>query len=47
LEKDALEISQMVGTYNNNIKEIDQDMKDGGETKQNDSKKYEVLYQKE
>jgi hypothetical protein len=38
----------MVGTYNNNIREIDTDMKEstagGG---QNDSKKYEVLYQKE
>ena len=39
-----MELTQMVGTYNNNVKEIDQDMKDGGAEKQNDSKKYEVLY---
>jgi hypothetical protein len=38
----------MVGTYNNNIREIDSDLKGnnaGGGT--DDSKKYEVLYQKE
>ena len=39
----------MVGTYNNNIREIDTDMKENtaGGGGQNDSKKYEVLYQKE
>jgi hypothetical protein len=40
----------MVETYNNNVREIDQDLKEntaGGNNAQNDSKKYEVLYQKE
>jgi len=39
----------MVETYNNSVREIDQDLKGGadGSTAQNDSKKYEVLYQKE
>jgi len=38
----------MVATYNNNIKEIDNDLKESNAgTQNNDSKKYEVLYQKE
>lgn len=51
MEKDSFELSKMVETYNNNVREIDQDLKGdnagGGSASQNDSKKYEVLYQKE
>lgn len=46
MEKDVDEMKRMVNTYQQNIKEIDTDMKDssGG---QGDKEKYEILYQKE
>lgn len=47
MEKDAFELQKMVETYQNNIKEIDQDLKETNVTNKDDSKKYEVLYQKE
>ena len=37
----------MIGTYQNNIKEIDQDMKGDNKNAEEDNKKYEVLNQKE
>jgi len=43
MEKDVDEMKRMVNTYQQNIKEIDTDMKDssGG---QGDKEKYEILY---
>jgi hypothetical protein len=35
----------MVDTYKTNVKEIDQDMKEKGNS--NEEQKYEILYQKE
>jgi len=46
MEKELLEMKRMVETYNNNIREIEKDLKDGG-TGGGDEQKYEILYQKE
>lgn len=48
MDKDVIEMKKMVDTYQQNIKEIDQDLREkttgagGGE-----EQKYEILYQKE
>jgi len=47
MDKDAFELQKMVEIFQNNIKEIDQDLKETNVTNKDDSKKYEVLYQKE
>ena len=45
LEKDATEMKKMVETYQNNLREIDGDMKGKGDS--GEEQKYEILYQKE
>ena len=45
LEKDATEMKKMVDTYQQNLREIDGDMK--GQGSQGDEQKYQVLYEKE
>lgn len=48
MDKDAFELQKMVEIFQNNIKEIDQDLKESNAgTNKDESKKYEVLYQKE
>lgn len=47
MDKDAFELQKMVEIFQNNIKEIDQDLKESNVTNKDESKKYEVLYQKE
>lgn len=47
MDKDVFELQKMVETYQNNVKEIDQDLKEKNVTSNDESKKYEVLYQKE
>ena len=44
MDKDAFELQKMVEIFQNNIKEIDQDLKETNVTNKDDSKKYEVLY---
>jgi len=45
MEKEELEIRKIVDTYKQNIKEIDQDLKEKNTT--GEEQKYEILYQKE
>jgi len=45
LEKDANEMKRMVDTYQQNIREIDGDLKEKNTT--GEEQKYEILYQKE
>ena len=48
MDKDVGELHKMVEIFQNNIKEIDQDLKEtNAGTNKDESKKYEVLYQKE
>lgn len=47
MDKDAYELQKMVEIFQNNIREIDQDLKETNVTNKDESKKYEVLYQKE
>ena len=47
LDRECLETKRMVETYNTNIKEIDADLRGGGQTQGQDEQKYEILYQKE
>jgi hypothetical protein len=43
LEKEAFEMQRIVGSYQNNIKEIDTDLKENNVQNSDESKKYEVL----
>jgi hypothetical protein len=45
LEKEQLEINKIVDTYKQNIKEIEQDLKEKNTS--GEEQKYEILYQKE
>ena len=47
MDKDVFELQKMVETYQNNVKEINQDLNETSVTNKDESKKYEVLYQKE
>ena len=47
LEKEAFEMQKVVGSYQNNIKEIETDLKENNVQNNDESKKYEVLQQKE
>lgn len=48
MDKDLLEMKKMVDQYQQNIKEIDNDLKEkSGAGGQGDEQKYEILYQKE
>ena len=44
--KEIIEMKKMVDTYNQNIKEIDQDLREKN-TQSGEEQKYEILYQKE
>ena len=46
MDKEVIEMKKMVDTYNQNIKEIDQDLREKN-TQSGEEQKYEILYQKE
>jgi intraflagellar transport protein 74 len=46
MDKEIIEMKKMVDTYNQNIKEIDQDLREKN-TQSGEEQKYEILYQKE
>jgi intraflagellar transport protein 74 len=46
MDKEILEIKKMVDQYHQNVKEIDQDLKEKN-TQSGEEQKYEILYQKE
>ena len=46
MAKEIIEMKKMVDTYNQNIKEIDQDLREKN-TQSGEEQKYEILYQKE
>lgn len=46
IEKDVADVRKMIETYQRNINEIEQDLSEK-KNDENDSQKYELLYQKE
>ena len=46
MDKEIIEMKKMVDTYNQNIKEIEQDLREKN-TQSGEEQKYEILYQKE
>jgi intraflagellar transport protein 74 len=46
MDKEVIEMKKMVETYQQNIKEIDQDLREKN-TQSGEEQKYEILYQKE
>ena len=46
MDKEIIEMKKIVDTYNQNIKEIDQDLREKN-TQSGEEQKYEILYQKE